>query len=266
MAARRGIKLLAFFGAYLKTNVAAMLEYRASSFLMILGMMVNDVLWVAFWALYFTKFPVVKGWTLEDVLVLWSSVGVSLGISMGFFANSLRIPQLVVQGQLDYYLTLPKDPLLHLLVSQVAPLSFGDLIFGPLLLILFVHLTWVRAVIFLATALLASLLLLGFFILSGSLVFYLGNAETLGGQLFNTLVHFATYPSPIFDTTVKVILFTVIPAGFVSTLPVELVREFHWTGFLELLGAALFFFGLAVLVFRRGLYRYESGNLMQMRA
>jgi ABC-2 type transport system permease protein len=259
-------KLFAFVGAYMRTNMATALEYRASLVMQVAGMFVTDTLWVIFWGLYFTKFPVLKGWTFDDVMVLWAAFAMSAGIVMGLFSNALRIPELVVQGQLDYYLSLPKDVLLHLLVSRISTVSFGDLIFGPVLLVVMVHLTWLRMLIFLACVLLSAVVMLSFFVLAGSLTFFLGNSTTLSGQLNMALVHFSSYPAPIFQGAVKVVLFSLIPAGFITTLPVELVRAFSWSGFLTLVAGAALFLGLAIWVFGRGLKRYESGNLMQMRS
>lgn len=257
---------LAFILAYVRTNLAAALEYRTSLVSQVLGMFINDGLWVAFWILYFTRFPVLRGWTLEDVLVLWAGLTTSFGLAIGLMVNCARIPALVVRGQLDYYLALPKPVLLHLLVSQINLTNLGDLLFGPILLLVMVKLTWTKLLIFLVTVLLAATVLLGFSVLVGSLVFFIGNSETVSGQLFNALLHFSTYPTTIFDAGVKFVLFTLVPAGFVSTLPVELMREFHWVGFAQLLGGALLFLGLGVAVFQAGLRRYESGNLMQMRS
>lgn len=260
------VKYLAFFGAYVRTNLAAALEYRASLVSQVAGMFINDILWVAFWVLYFTKFPVIRGWTLEDVIVLWAVVTTSFGLVTGLMGNALRIPQLVVQGQLDYYLALPKNVLLHLLVSQLRLVNFGDLLFGPVLLVVMVDLTWTKLLIFLIASLLAAMVLLGFLILAGSLTFYLGNSDALSGQLVSALLHFATYPTTIFDQRMRFLLFTLIPAGFVSTLPVELVRQWDGLKFLQLAGGAVLILGLAILVFNRGLKRYESGNLMVMRS
>lgn len=258
--------LLRLVGAYMKTNIATALEYRASMLSQVLGMFVNDILWVSFWVLYFTKFPVLKGWALEDVIVLWSTLPLSYGLVTGLLANCVRIPQMVVQGQLDYYLALPKDVLLHMLISDIRPIALGDALFGLILVLTMVKLTVAKLLVFLLVSLVAAVMWLALYVLTGSLVFYIGNAETVASQFMNMVLHFATYPTPIFDNTVKILLFTLLPAGFLSTLPVELVREFHLAGFLELLGAALLLLAAAVFVFRRGLRRYESGNLMVMRS
>lgn len=259
-------KKLAFIAAYVKVNIATALEYRASLASQIMGMFINDILWVAFWVLYFTKFPVLQGWTLEDLLVLWASITTSLGLVLGLTSNVIRIPALVAEGQLDYYLALPQNVLLHLLVSQVRLVNFGDLLFGPILLLVMVKLTWLKLLIFLVATLLGGIVMLGFFLLVGSLVFFAGNADAAAGQVVNALIHFATYPATIFDRGVRVVLYTLIPAGFASTLPVELVRQFDLATFLLLLGGAVLFLGFGIFAFQQGLKRYESGNLMVMRS
>ncbi|HYF95055.1 MAG TPA: ABC-2 family transporter protein [Symbiobacteriaceae bacterium] len=258
-------KFLRLYGEYMKANIAIAMEYRTSFVSQVFGMMINDALWVAFWVLYFEKFPILKGWTLEDVLVLWCSVAFSLGLVTAFLSNCARIPTLVVQGQLDYYLTLPKDVLLHLLISQFRPTALGDALFGPLLLVIMVKLTWMKVLVFLVVSLLAACVWAGCYLLTGSLAFFLGQSEGISAQVMNTIIHFATYPTTIFDNTVKFLLITILPAGFITTLPVELVREVQLVPFLELLAGAAVFLGSGVLLFRAGLRRYESGNLMMMR-
>ncbi|MBP2017166.1 ABC-2 type transport system permease protein [Symbiobacterium terraclitae] len=259
-------KSLAFIGAYMRANLATALEYRVSLVSQVVGMLINNALWVFFWALYFSRFSVVRGWTLDDVVMLWAVVTTSFGLAVGLMGNVLRIPQLIAEGQLDFYLALPKNPLLHLLVSRMAIVNLGDLLFGPVLLALVVRPGAATALVYLVVTVLSALVLLGFLILIGSLAFFIGHAEAVLGQVANALVHFSTYPATLFDRRVQTILYTVLPAGLISTLPVELVREFDWIRLLWLAGAAAAFLGLGVWTFHRGLRRYESGNLMVMRS
>lgn len=256
---------LRFVGGYWKANWAAAMEYRASFLMQLFGMFLNDGIWLLFWTIYFTRFPSVKGWTLADLILLWSVVTLSFGLAFGLMFNSMRIPQLVVQGQLDYYLALPKPVLLHLLVSQFRFLFLGDALFGPFLLLFFVPLTVGKFLLYLLVVLCAAGVFIGFAVTVGSLVFFLGQAEGLSGNLLNMTVHFATYPTGIFSRTVKVLLFTLIPAGFVATLPVELLRSFSWGNLGILAAGSAGFLGLGALLFKLGLRRYESGNLIMMR-
>lgn len=258
-------KFFGFIGGYWKANWAAAMEYRASFLMQFFGMFLNDGIWVLFWSLYFTRFPVVNGWTLQDLLIVWSVVTAAFGLAFGLFFNAIRVPELVVQGQLDYYLALPKPVLLHLLVSQFRFLNLGDALFGPMLALFFAKLSLAQLLLYLLVVLCATGVFLGFAVLVGSLVFFLGQAEGLAGNLITVLVHFATYPTGIFSQGVRVLLFTLIPAGLVASLPVQILRDFSWGNLgLLALGSATFVL-LGALLFKVGLRRYESGNLMMMR-
>ena len=81
--------------------------------------------------------------------------------------------------------------------------------------------------------------------------------------LYQTLVgapSFSIYPRPLFAGFLKIVLFTLIPAGFIGYLPVELLRDFEWTGLLSAVLGAVGYAALALAVFAVGLRRYESGN------
>lgn len=260
------VRELDFIWTYIKANFQMAVEYRVSFISQVVGMFLNDGLWVVFWWLYFTKFPVVKGWAREDVLLLWAVVTLAYGLATGIFGNSNRLASLIAQGQLDYYLSLPKDPLLHILISRMSVNAWGDLLFGPAVFFAFVPLTPSKVVTYFAVSILAAVVLASFAVLVHSLAFFIGNAEHLAGELFMSMIHFSTYPISIFQGTVKVILFTLIPAAFISAIPVRLVRHFDFAVFLGLLGFALGVAALARWVFAVGLRRYESGNLMILRS
>src|SRR5215204_3080359 len=107
-----------FFGDYARSNLLVALEYRASFAMQVLGMLLNDTMWVVFWWIYFSRFPVLGGgWQLEDVLAMWAVSATGFGLCVGFFGNCTRLAQIINQGELDYYLALPKNVLLHVLVS-----------------------------------------------------------------------------------------------------------------------------------------------------
>jgi ABC-2 type transport system permease protein len=73
------------------------------------------------------------------------------------------------------------------------------------------------------------------------------------------------YPGGIFQGFARFLIFFVIPAGFMVHLPVEILRVFSWAGMLEAVVAAVVIWALAILVFRAGLRRYESGNQVTLR-
>ncbi|RJQ06451.1 MAG: hypothetical protein C4551_08220, partial [Bacillota bacterium] len=220
---------------------------------------------VAFWVLYFARFPVVEGWGRTDVLALWAMVAAGYGMANGLFGNSLGLSQIIYTGGLDVYLTQPKSVLLHVLVSRTMVSAWGDVLFGGVVFVWLCDPTWARAGLFCLGAIIIGLILTGFVVITQSLAFFIGNADTTASQLTQAMVTFSTYPTGIFKGLVKVVLFTAIPAGFISYMPVGLLREAD-PGFIAVaVGAAVALVGLAVLFFRAGLRRYESGNLVTTR-
>jgi viologen exporter family transport system permease protein len=102
-------------------------------------------------------------------------------------------------------------------------------------------------------------------VIAGSLAFWMGSAEAAAFQAQQAVITFSWYPGAMFHGWLRVRLFTAIPAGFISHIPVELLRSFDPTLFMGLIGVAIAGAGLAVGVFRIGLKRYESGNLVNLR-
>ena len=70
------------------------------------------------------------------------------------------------------------------------------------------------------------------------------------------------YPKTIFDTSIKIIMHTIIPVGFAIYLPVELFINFSILKMLLLVGFTIFNVLLARFVFYRGLKRYTSSNIV----
>jgi ABC-2 type transport system permease protein len=257
---------LVFLATALRNNLASAIEYRTSFVTQLVGMLINDSLWVLFWALYFERFPVLKGWQREDLFLMWGVITFAFGIAFGLFAQVLRLAELIAAGQLDYYLALPKNVLLQIMCGQVRPANLGDLLFGPLLLLLFVPLSAEQWLWYFVASSLAAFVYLGFFILAGSLAFFLGSSEALANGIGMTLIHFSTYPSRIFSGGTRVILFTLIPAAFIAEVPVDLVRRFSWSDLSLMFAGGVGFFAIGAAVFHFGLRRYESGNMLVLRS
>jgi ABC-2 type transport system permease protein len=84
-------------------------------------------------------------------------------------------------------------------------------------------------------------------------------------QAQQAAINFSLYPGSIFQGWVRVLMFTAIPAAFITHVPVEILRAFDLPMFLLMCGFAALVVGLAVVAFRIGLRRYESGNLVVLR-
>jgi ABC-2 type transport system permease protein len=110
----------------------------------------------------------------------------------------------------------------------------------------------------------AGLIFTSFVVIFCSLAFFLGNTEGLAQQLLGILVTFSTYPLNIFNGVARLLLFTVIPAGFISFVPLQLIHQFTWPLLGGMVGFTVLIISAAVGLFELGLRRYESGNLLGM--
>lgn len=262
---RRFVDYLSLVWFYLRLNLRAQLEYRGAFVSQVVAMFVNDAVWVIFWALFFTRFPVLHGWQVRDVITLWAIAAAGFGLAHAVFGNGLSLATLISDGQLDPWMLYPRALLPHILLGRMTATAWGDALFGFAVYIAFVRPDVAHLALFTALALSTAVLFVGFSVLTASLALYLGESATLTDQWRNAMITFATYPGALFHGAVKLLLFTVLPAAFVNTFPVQALRS------LSLADAGLAFAGaLAVLVagttaFYRGLRRYQSGNLIAMR-
>jgi ABC-2 type transport system permease protein len=251
--------------AYLCFNVKSQLEYRTAFISQSVAMFINDCFWLAYFVMLFDRFPIVRGWHAEDVATLWAVTAAGFGIGHCLFGNSLSLARIITNGELDTWLLYPRALLPHIVLGRMSASSFGDAVFGYVVYLLIVRPDLPHMVLFTALTFSVALLFLGFSVLTGSLSFYVGNGESLSESWRNALIAFSTYPIDLFDGKVKLLLFTLIPAAFVSGFPVEALQKMSLLHAAYSLGGALAVVAVAVFVFNHGLKRYESGNMVALR-
>jgi ABC-2 type transport system permease protein len=258
------LRALRLVGTYTVANVQAAMEYRVSFWVQIITMIANDSLWLFFWWTYFHQFPLTHGWQATDIVILWAISACGFGLSMGIFGNARYIASLIMNGGLDAYLGMPRYALLHICIATSDTTAWGDIIFALGAFVLFVHPDVWHIGLFVLLALQVGLIFTAFLVILCSLAFFLGNTEGLAQQLLGALVSFSTYPMNIFSGVVRLLLFTVVPAGFVSFVPLQLLHAFTWPLLGGMVGFTLLIVSVAVGLFELGLRRYESGNLLGM--
>lgn len=224
------------------------------------AMIANDIVWVVFWLFFFRRFESVRGWEFADLIVLQAVLTLAGGFVLGLLANSRLIGQAIADGELDAALGLPIPTLPYLLVRRIDVTFIGDMFFGVGLFFMLADPSPLRLAIFVAAAIASAAVIVGFLVLVGSTAFFLGRSE-VGDLGFHALILFASYPIDLFGSRARFLLYAVIPAGFVSGVPVRLLGEFDWWWALGLVAAAAGLLTVAVVVFHRGLRRYTSGSV-----
>lgn len=254
---------LKFLFAIWKTNLQSAMEYRASFLTQVIGMMVNNFIYFAIWIIFFERFKDVRGWGVNDMYVTFGILASAFGIVSLFFGNAFMLSDVINKGRLDYYLSMPKPVLLHTVSSRMISSGMGDFAYGFVSYTLSGYFTWDGLARFLLAMLLAATVFAAFLILTQSLAFWFGMMSNFSNLVLNAMLTFGIYPITLFDNYAKLILFTIIPAALMGAVPAEFIRAFTWQTLGQLLLGAFGFLTLAILLFRAGLRRYESGSAIQ---
>ncbi len=94
-----------------------------------------------------------------------------------------------------------------------------------------------------------------------SLTFFFGDASAAGRVALEFIINFSICPIGIFPPFIRVLMHTPIPAAFITHIPLALVKSFTF-GNAGLIAAGTAAYIAAYAVFRAGLKRDESGNLI----
>jgi ABC-2 type transport system permease protein len=244
----------------MRSAIAEAAANRASLGAQMAVMAINDLVWVIFWVLFFHRVGSLHGWNAHKILLLLAVLTTGAGAALGLLANARRVGTLAVEGGLDAVLTLPVPPLAYVLVRRVEPVHLGDMVFGIVLFAVAGTPTLERTAVFAATVVAVVVLMTGFLVLTGSVAFFVGRSE--GGELgFQAILLLGSYPVDVFAGAAKVMLFTVVPAAFVSSVPARLIDSFDLGRAGELAAIATFFAVAGWATFTIGLRRYTSGSV-----
>jgi ABC-2 type transport system permease protein len=241
------------------------MEYRASFISQIVGMMLNNSIYLVFWIIFFEQFDAVRGYSLDDIFLLFAIASLGYGLAHMFAGNTRQyLAYLIAQGRLDYYLVFPRNLLLHVIFSRMIISTIGDVSFAVIAYTFTGRFHPIEIALFLISAVLAALIYIAYSIIAGSLAFYMGNAQYTSQQMTGVMLTFALYPNSLFSGLSRFLLYSLIPAAFVGAMPVEIVRGRDGSLLLVLIGVTVVMWAIAIAVFYLGLRRYESGSAINV--
>jgi ABC-2 type transport system permease protein len=248
-----------------KLVIASAMSYRASFLVQVFGMVFNDSAVMVLWYIFFKSFPAVNGWSFHEMIILFAFSTLVYAFCQLPFEGVSELAKYIVTGQLDVYLTGPKNVLWSVAVSKSDISALGDTLFAIFMLFWSYGFAPLMITWFLFITLLASVLFFDFMLIIQSLAFWLGDVEDAARRVTHMLINFMMYPQSVFRGWLKLIMMTVFPAYFMITVPVQLIIEFKWTYCAILIVSVVLATVGALFIFNKGLARYESGNLMTTR-
>lgn len=230
----------------------------------IIFMMLNNASFIIQWVILFQLKDDFGGYQMDDVLALWALSASTYGLSHILFLRAYHLSDLIMHGKLDAYLVQPKSVILNVITSGTSTPAIGDLLYGYIIIFIF-HAKLDRILLFTYFTITGAIILTAFAILFGSLSFWIVKGDIIASNLNNSTISFSTYPEGIFKGVVKMILYTIIPVGFVVYTPLNIMLNFNLSKLLYITVFTIFISLFACFVFNRGLKRYSSSNLMSAR-
>ena len=230
----------------------------------IVFMILNNGCFIIQWIILFALKDSIGGYSLRQVLLLWGLASGTFGISHFFFKEAYNLSDSINKGKLDNFLVQPKNVLLSLITSSVEVSALGDIIYAYIILFIygFTIKTFLLLTLFMVTG---GIILTSVAIIWGSLAFWFGKAETIANNANGLMLSFATYPDGIFKGIVRLLFYTIIPIGFANYLPVQIITDFNIFNFFLVISITILFILLSFFIFYRGLKKYSSSNLMNVR-
>ena len=125
---------LRFARALVSTNLKASLALRGAFWLQAIFMIANNAIYFSIWFIFFDRFEEIRGWRLGDVGALYGIVATSFGLCVVFAGGVRELARMIIDGDLDSFMTQPKNLLLHTLGSRTFASGWGDIASGIFLL------------------------------------------------------------------------------------------------------------------------------------
>ncbi len=227
----------------------------------IVFMILNNSTFIIQWIIIFSIKDTLGNYTFRDVILLWAIAAGTYGVAHFFFKKAFTLADIINSGKLDAFLVQPKNVLISVVSSDVEISAIGDMIYG-IMLMLILRINIREFLLYVLFSINGGIMIACFAVILASFSFWFSRTDYLAETLVNSQNSFATYPESIFKSHAKMILFSIVPVGFINYIPIRALKLFNINFLIINIVATIVIASIAFLVFNRGLKKYSSTNLM----
>lgn len=216
------------------------------------------------------SFGVLGDFNMWQVFILFSLELFTYAVANSFLQPFWKIKELVLNGELDFYLIRPINPFYYIVSKGFVPGYTSHMIISSIITIvssiqlgLFTSLSF-WAIIF-VTILIATGIQFGLRCIPALLTFWFGNIDNLQWIVAGSFRRMVQYPLKIYPIAIQAFFIAVLLYAFVNYFPSLLL--FGKIGinkgilFTSIgLFVSFFMVFVTIVLFNKGLKRYESGN------
>lgn len=208
----------------------------------------------------------IAGWSKYEMMLLVGTAMLVQRFLMGFFWSSLfEMGRNVRTGHFDFFLAQPGNVMFMATTRKLdldglmnSLVAIGVVIYSAQKLGL--HPGVADIVLYALMIGCGVLIHYSALLIVVSLSFWITNAQGFESSYF-TMFEFSRLPRAAFKGVSRILFVWGLPAVVVSNIPSQtLLTGFNLTDSLWIIGVTAFWFGLAVIVFHRGIRRYSSAS------
>lgn len=254
-----------------RSRIRAQRSYRTSFAFDLLGSLLVGLTELGEVWVVFHNVTVLGGLTFHEILLVFGLSNLAFSLADMLFGHIDRVPTYVRTGTLEAFYLRPQPVLAQLMVSDLqlrrlsraavalvalaVGLQLNDIAWSPL-----------TALLLVVSVVAGTAIFGGLFVAAGAVQFRLVN----GAEVTNSFTYGGSYASmqsaAIYPTALKITFGYLVPVVFVAYLPALLLLGKQgpsllpaWLGWLTPV-AALWVWGVALLLWRDGTRHYQSGG------
>ena len=251
---------------YLAINIRSAMQYKSSFWLTMLGQLLSTVSTLLGVLFMFQRFPVVKGFTLNDVILCSGIVQMQFALAEMWARGFDRFDLMVRKGEYDRVLVRPRNEILQVFGSQFEFSRIGRLIQGVLMMAyglirIKLHWNFLKVLTLVNMILGGTALFTGICIVRAGLCFFTLEGLEFMNIFFDGAREHGKYPLNIYGDKFLLFCTIVIPYALVQYYPLIYIlgqRTEAWFAFLPLL--AFLFLIPCLALFKFGVRHYQSSG------
>lgn len=255
-----------YFALYaIKKNIQSSAELRTSFLTNIIGMAINNVAFILIWIFFIQSVGVINGWTSIDIIGLQGFVALGFGIIFSVGMGIRNIPSYVSSGSFDCFLLSPKNLLLRIATSTFGVSAIGDMVFGIVCLVIYavlLDITLTQLIFILILVVFSTTIFLAISIIVYSASFLFVDSGNVVSGLFELFLAPALFHGGSFQGVMRFIFTFIIPSLLIGSLPVEIIRNLSFDKLILVGILSLFWLTISIILFNKGVRKYESSNFM----
>jgi ABC-2 type transport system permease protein len=251
-----------FIFASLILNIKKEWQYKTSFIMKIVFMLLNNASFVLIFYIISKQVHDFNGYGFNEILLLFGLSAGAYGIACLFFGGIFDMTDYIYEGKLDVFLTQPKSVLINVACSRSDISAIGD-IASVFIFLSIANAVWWWYLAVIPIIICGGIIFASCHVMFSTLGFYIKRGDTLATMVTDTHMKASQYPPVIFNTTVKIMLYTFIPAAFITFVPAaNVLLSFNWLWFGIWIAVTALWVFLAFFFFNIGLRKYNSGSLM----